>query len=273
MIRLFDQSLAEADSSSGGDERMNEVREMWGVGAPQDVDADEDEVVPEGYDAVVWNELPEFLRQELRKEAKQQPKQALLPHSKGYTATAATTAATIPSGLSLQGKRTGPCFNKPCSTERTSQLRKQGHRDKEAVISTVVGTDSVLPNAAIQRWHTLLAQAKEERGRGEICSVFEDSEFPAISFSICGKEEENNANESVYIHPPPPRPIYVIGQVPECYCHALAAKQVVRMNTPNRGREYFRCSSRRCKYFQWLDGDEHIPSHQSQSSRRKACTW
>jgi hypothetical protein len=211
---------------------------------------------PEGCDPVIWKELPEDIRLELQS--------ANRPLSSHNNLTNCVSARGGPGGL---GKRTHHFTSSECSVDGCGPCGS-------GVISTVHGSDSsVLPLAEdIQRWHTLIQgqqHGQKDREGASSAEVFEDAEFPATSFSICGKEDSEKESATTATHSVP-RPGYTIGQVPECFCHALASKKTVKMNTPNRGREYYCCPLRGCKYFQWLDGDEQIPS---QSSERKACTW
>lgn len=204
--------------------------------------------VPPGCDPDVWNSLPQEIQSELRQQISP-------PVSLNNTNTSLDSAP-------LLGKRPPlfPIFNpnKPSGSAR--------HSDNCSLSSATVvhGSDSALPAADVERWHALMLQHGPGTG-----NVFNDPDFPATSFSICGKEDSVQENKDSGAAKPP-RPAYVLGQVPECFCRALATKRAVKMDTPNKGREYFCCPSRRCKYFQWLDGDMQVPS---QSSKRRACTW
>lgn len=228
--KLFAQ--IHADSNRKGELEQKEM---------SDVD-----IPPPGCDPSIWCELPESIRLELKQEIRPPP--------------SISSRDPSTSGKSVLGKRT--LKHSSSSKSKTMRGEESQRKTSGGVVSIIRGTDSVLPDADAQRWHTLLVQCSADT---KSSAVFEDSEFPATSFSICGKDEEKTGTTT-----PPARPCYVVGQVPECFCHALAALRTVQRNTPNRGRQYYCCLSRRCKYFQWLDGDEHIPS---QSSKRKACTW
>lgn len=114
--------------------------------------------------------------------------------------------------------------------------------------SIVCGSDSLQSLLDTHQWMRRLQESRP----------FEDLEFPATSLSICGKEDLSKKTSIGQ-----ERSTYVVGQIPECFCRALAIKRTVQMNTPNRGREYYSCPSRRCKYFHWMDGDAHIPSQRS----------
>ena len=197
---------------------------------------------PPGYDPVFWNELPADIRLELQHEAR---------------------AATSHNPLNNRSSQGGSLLGKRiyCATSRKPAGVGAGQGGSCGVTTAILGSDSILPQADVQRWHRLL------QGEGG-AAVFLDEEFPATLFSITGKEDTSAEKESTTKSLP--RPGYTIGQVPECFCHALSTKKAVKMNTPNQGREYYSCHVRRCKYFQWLDGDTQIPS---QSGKHKACTW
>jgi hypothetical protein len=167
------------------------------------------------------------------------------------------------------GKRAPAPF--PLFNINTTSDKKRGKDSRDSSdtrdssgVAVVQGSDSILPAADVARWRNLMQQYNAN-------TMFEDSEFPANSFSICGKEDVVDKEETAGVDgSAPSRPVYVLGQTPKCYCNAPAAKRAVKLNTANKGREYFCCSSRHCKYFQWRDGDAQIPS---QSRKRRACTW
>ena len=161
-----------------------------------------------------------------------------------------------------------PLFNINKTSDKKRGKDSSGTRDTRdssgVAVVVVQGSDSILPAADVARWRNLMQQYNAN-------TMFEDSEFPANSFSICGKEDVVDKEETAGVDgSAPSRPVYVLGQTPKCYCNAPAAKRAVKLNTANKGREYFCCSSRHCKYFQWRDGDAQIPS---QSRKRRACTW
>lgn len=85
---------------------------------------------------------------------------------------------------------------------------------------------------------------------------WEDAEFPASQLSIDGKA----ANTAP---PPPPAPAPPPGTTPRCKCGADATKATVSSETPNKGRPYWHCPTRKCGYFAWADGAAGRPSPSS----------
>jgi hypothetical protein len=72
-----------------------------------------------------------------------------------------------------------------------------------------------------------------------------DAEFPATQISIDGKEFKTAA---------PAAATALSGAVPTCGCHVPAKRSTVSSDTPNKGRAYFHCQTRRCRFFAWTDG-------------------
>ncbi|KAH8054907.1 calcium-dependent cysteine-type endopeptidase [Aureococcus anophagefferens] len=64
-----------------------------------------------------------------------------------------------------------------------------------------------------------------------------DDAFPAAAASLVGEADEA----------PAPAP----AAHPFCACKALAVTDVVKSTTPNDGRSYWRCATRRCGFFAW----------------------
>lgn len=81
-------------------------------------------------------------------------------------------------------------------------------------------------------------------------TLYEDPDFPATHVSVRGKEESTPSAPA-----PPPAPIRP-GERPKCSCGAEAAEATVSKDTPNKGRKYYHCPSRKCGFFAWADGGE-----------------
>lgn len=45
-----------------------------------------------------------------------------------------------------------------------------------------------------------------------------------------------------------------------CDCEETAIRYQVRKEGPNKGRYFFTCDSRACKYFEWEDGINYNPA-------------
>ena len=71
-----------------------------------------------------------------------------------------------------------------------------------------------------------------------------DDEFPATQLSIDGKEAAPDTA---------PQP----GVVPSCSCRTAAKKSTVTSQTPNKGRAYYHCATRKCRFFAWADGRQN----------------
>ena len=186
---------------------------------------------PVGYDVEVWSQLPEEIRKELQQE-----------DGSGRSRGCGDVSGDEKVSLGKRG------------------ASQHSEEDDSAGVTAVNGSDNVLPLEEMKKWSRLIEEFRDT------ATVFSDEDFPASSFSICGREDKEDSKTTGNVS----RPRYEVGMTPECYCHALAMKRVVRLNTPNKGREYFCCQIRKCKYFQWADGDDHVPS---QSSKRRACSW
>ena len=109
----------------------------------------------------------------------------------------------------------------------------------------LIGMDSALPDDEKLSWQEdveRLCRAGEQ---------FSDGDFPAAQVSISGKE---NAAENE--PPPPPSAPPVPGATPKCRCGTDASSATVQRDTPNKGRQYFRCPARKCGFFSWADGGE-----------------
>jgi len=118
---------------------------------------------------------------------------------------------------------------------------------------TVSGNDSATPEAEVSHWRSLVAQASSS-GQHYI-----DPEFPPTQLSVDGKPEESTEKKPVEPQPLP-------GTIPQCRCGIPASSTVVKSDTPNKGRPYYHCRTRRCQFFAWGDGLER-------SKVRKRLKW
>lgn len=84
-------------------------------------------------------------------------------------------------------------------------------------------------------------------------AAFVDEDFPATHASVRGEEPSQADKEERVI---------AIDVTPRCRCGTDAAKSTVKLDTPNKGREYWRCAQRKCGHFAWVDGGE-----------RQAASW
>ena len=84
-----------------------------------------------------------------------------------------------------------------------------------------------------------------------------DWEFPASKRSIVGNDDEDL---------PPQEKVRVGEGPPRCRCGQLTAMTAVKRDSPNHGRTYYHCATRRCGYFAWTDGEEP-------RSRMKVTEW
>ena len=112
---------------------------------------------------------------------------------------------------------------------------------------TLLNDDSALPAADADELRNLIAK---HTGSGV---QYVDEAFPATQVSIKGKEE---ASSSTAEPAPAPDPVHIPGTTPKCRCGTDAAAAHVKRDTPNKGRKYFHCPSRRCNFFVWADGGE-----------------
>ncbi len=104
------------------------------------------------------------------------------------------------------------------------------------------GDDSGIPDDDKKRW------LEEVERLTAASSQFIDDDFPTAHVSIKGKETPDE--------PPPPPPVLQPGIAPKCKCGEDAASATVKRDTPNKGREYYHCKSRKCGFFCWADGGE-----------------
>ena len=70
--------------------------------------------------------------------------------------------------------------------------------------------------------------------------LWEDPDFPAAKESIDGPPESEKAASKG-------------SGEQRCRCGLVAKKSVVGKDTPNKGRPYFHCETRRCGFFNWAD--------------------
>ena len=91
-------------------------------------------------------------------------------------------------------------------------------------------------------------------------TIFEDEDFPAEHKSIypgekdpstTGRDDTDDGDNSEQRKPATER----FNSPPFCGCGVEAAKALVKMNTPNKGRPYWHCGNRprQCGYFEWGD--------------------
>lgn len=114
------------------------------------------------------------------------------------------------------------------------------------------GDDGVLPDDEAQAWRDQLTRLSSNAQQ-----LFFDRSFPAAHISIKGKDEPPPSDQ------PPSRP----GQPPTCNCHAVAAKATVQRDTPNKGKEYWHCQTRKCGFFAWVDGSENAFKRDGSATR------
>jgi hypothetical protein len=101
---------------------------------------------------------------------------------------------------------------------------------------------------------TAAAEAEWRAAHASGGGVWSDADFPAVTLSICGKEEKAAPTvEPVDDAGPPPA-----GAPPRCRCRAEAARVIVKSDTPNKGRAYFCCATRTCSFFGWVDGEPSL---------------
>ena len=116
---------------------------------------------------------------------------------------------------------------------------KRARLDAPREPTLLCGDDSELPFSDLRAYQKAV-QEHEAAG-----SQFVDTDFPAEQISIKGKEETTPAPAPTPLQPNVP---------PQCRCGTAAAAAVVTSETPNKGRDYFRCPSRKCGFFAWADG-------------------
>jgi len=118
---------------------------------------------------------------------------------------------------------------------------------------SIFGNDSATPEAEVSHWRSLVAQASSS-GQHYI-----DPDFPPTQLSVDGKHEESTEIRPIEPQPSP-------DTIPQCRCKEPASSTIVKSDTPNKGRPYYHCKTRRCQFFAWGDGLER-------SKARKRLKW
>ena len=113
------------------------------------------------------------------------------------------------------------------------------------------GCDVGADESEASRWRQ--RAVADDRGS----TLWVDPDFPPCQKSVDGKPDAADAPAagSPTPEPPPPSTGEEGGDtIPACRCGTEAAKATVKSNTANKGRPYFHCPRRECKFFAWSGG-------------------
>ena len=108
------------------------------------------------------------------------------------------------------------------------------------------GYDSAALDCDLQEWRNVVGRS----------TVWTDPSFPPNQLSIDGPSRAPAPGSTVEAGKTPP----------VCRCKTEASRSAVKGDTPNKGRPYFHCSSRKCGFFLWADGEQR-------SQARKRLSW
>eukprot|EP00899_Mesostigma_viride_P008719 jgi/Mesvir1/17849/Mv12933-RA.1 len=120
------------------------------------------------------------------------------------------------------------------ATQARKKARLRGTEDTDDKVYLLEGEHIPEDEVATSRWKRIV----------EIGSQWTDDAFPPDKRSLEGEEPS-----SATAHAAPSAPPRVVN----CRCNVPCARATVKKDTPNKGREYFCCSSRTCGFFAWTD--------------------